>query len=301
MSNDTQEKARFVEDLRKIVCSTAPAQPFHERVGDGYIDHLIDTFGKITGHEFTQEQRDLLTDGVCALMEINDKRDLSDSNLIKNNIDLFIGNVEQALQTTLGRKNQRLLTRALLRLIADGRREAGEVERPHKTPPRKAFQDEARRSAATGQPNQAPGDEKLPSDVKAAIADAIDKVMAGAPQEQTSENLLRQIEQALLRNGNAAARTNGNESRNTAQKQMGQMFGFDARTGGEDFPMQMYGWLPVPIMFVKNPAIAFAQMAGPSSDMFDAISNGNELARALRSTPLWQKLDDELKAEIQRL
>lgn len=124
MSSDEEERAQFVRDLQKIVCS--PALPGEADVvkplDPQAVQDLIDTFGKASGHSFTDEQRGLLQAGVEALVQINDSEgSRADLNLIKKNIGLFISNVQQALGIEFSSTDTRLLTRALVRLVGDGR------------------------------------------------------------------------------------------------------------------------------------------------------------------------------------
>lgn len=124
MSADEEERAQFVRDLQKIVCS--PALPGEADVvkplDPQAVQDLIDTFGKASGHSFTDAQRGLLQAGVEALVQINDSEgSRADLNLIKKNIGLFIGNVQQVLGIEFSSTDTRLLTRALVRLVGDGR------------------------------------------------------------------------------------------------------------------------------------------------------------------------------------
>jgi trimeric autotransporter adhesin len=122
MSSNAEDRAKFIADLQKIVCSPARDSQVSEAPDfEQSMTHLIDTFGSVTGHQFTTEQRGLLAAGVRALVQINDspanRRDLT---LIKNNINLFLDNVEQVLQARFDTNQRRLLTRALVRLVGDG-------------------------------------------------------------------------------------------------------------------------------------------------------------------------------------
>ncbi|KAB8051903.1 hypothetical protein GCN74_26235 [Janthinobacterium sp. FT14W] len=124
MSADAEERAQFVRDLQKIVCS--PALPGEAEVvkplDPQAVQDLIDTFGKASGHSFTDAQRGLLQAGVEALVQINDSEaSRSDLGLIKKNIGMFIGNVQQVLGIEFSSTDTRLLTRALVRLVGDGR------------------------------------------------------------------------------------------------------------------------------------------------------------------------------------
>jgi hypothetical protein len=123
MSADEEERAQFVRDLQKIVCS--PALPGEAEVvkplDPQAVQDLIDTFGKASGHSFTDEQRGLLQAGVEALVQINDSEaSRADLGLIKKNIGMFIGNVQQVLGIEFSSTDTRLLTRALVRLVGDG-------------------------------------------------------------------------------------------------------------------------------------------------------------------------------------
>ncbi|MCC7697918.1 hypothetical protein [Janthinobacterium sp. EB271-G4-7A] len=127
MSADEEERAQFVRDLQKIVCS--PALPGEAEVvkplDPQAVQDLIDTFGKASGHSFTDEQRGLLQAGVEALVQINDSEaSRADLGLIKKNIGMFIGNVQQVLGIEFSSTDTRLLTRALVRLVGDGRQNA---------------------------------------------------------------------------------------------------------------------------------------------------------------------------------
>lgn len=122
MSSNADDRAAFVRDLQKIVCApSASGQLSAQPVTEQTILDLVNTFGKISGHVFTSEQTGLLIAGVNALIQINDSPDnRNDLNLIKKNIDLFIDNMQQVLQTPFSSQDQRLLTRALTRLVGDG-------------------------------------------------------------------------------------------------------------------------------------------------------------------------------------
>lgn len=122
MSSKPEERGQFIRDLQKIVCGPgstvqASTQPGFEQD----VQALIDTFGSVTAHVFNPPQRGLLAAGVKALVQINDSpANRHDLNLIKNNINLFLDNVQQVLQLQFGNNERRLLTRALVRLVGDG-------------------------------------------------------------------------------------------------------------------------------------------------------------------------------------
>ncbi|SFB76566.1 hypothetical protein [Collimonas sp. OK412] len=122
MSSNPSDREQFIRDLQKIVC--APGLPAQASTLPGFgqsLEDLIDTFGKVTAHDFSPAQRGLLAAGVRALVQINDNQaNRRDLNLIKNNINLFLDNVQQVLQLQFGANEQRLLTRALVRLVGDG-------------------------------------------------------------------------------------------------------------------------------------------------------------------------------------
>jgi hypothetical protein len=122
MSSNPSDREQFIRDLQKIVC--APGLPAQASTLPGFgqsLEDLIDTFGKVTAHDFSPAQRGLLAAGVRALVQINDNQaNRRDLNLIKNNINLFLDNVQQVLQLQFGANERRLLTRALVRLVGDG-------------------------------------------------------------------------------------------------------------------------------------------------------------------------------------
>lgn len=122
MSASPDDRAAFIKDLQNIVCSAAPpGQVPDNAVDPRHIQDLIDTFGRVTGHSFTAQQRELLASGVQALVRINDNdENRHDLNLIKNNINHFLEAVGQAIGKAFGANERRLLTRALVRLVGDG-------------------------------------------------------------------------------------------------------------------------------------------------------------------------------------
>ncbi|MGV2287310.1 hypothetical protein AAHK20_01230 [Trinickia sp. YCB016] len=125
MSANADDRQRFMQELGKIVCSpqAAPNSSTSPEFAAN-VQSLIDVFERATGggaRQFTPEQRGLLAAGVRALVQINDNDDnRHDLPLIRNNIDLFIDNVQQVLQTQFDTNQRRLLTRALVRLVGDG-------------------------------------------------------------------------------------------------------------------------------------------------------------------------------------
>ena len=122
MSSKPEDRGQFIRDLQKIVCGPgATAQASMQPGFEQDVQALIDTFGSVTAHVFSESQRGLLAAGVKALVQINDSpANRHDLNLIKNNINLFLDNVQQVLQTEFGSNERRLLTRALVRLVGDG-------------------------------------------------------------------------------------------------------------------------------------------------------------------------------------
>lgn len=123
MSSDPQNRAQFMQSLQKIVCSpAAPPQLSNTPAFEADLKQLADAFAKATGSNFTELQRGLLEAGIRALVQINDSdANRHDLSLIKNNIDLFIDNVQQILQLQPSSGDRRLLTRALVRIVGDGR------------------------------------------------------------------------------------------------------------------------------------------------------------------------------------
>jgi len=121
MSPENDARQRFMHALAQIVC--APAEPRSSESPEfaGNVQSLIDVFARVTGKDFTAEQRALLATGVRALVQINDNdANRHDLVLIKSNVDLFIDNVQQVLGTQFDSSQRRLLTRALVRLVGDG-------------------------------------------------------------------------------------------------------------------------------------------------------------------------------------
>ena len=131
------ERQQFVQELQKIVCSTAPngdvvAKPLDEQS----VQDLIDTTSKLTGHQFTPEQETVLGDGIKALVQINE----SDANrnnlsLIKKNVDMFIDSLQQSLDMQFSTDDRRSLLRGLVTLVGDGRTRPEVAMTPPITPP----------------------------------------------------------------------------------------------------------------------------------------------------------------------
>jgi trimeric autotransporter adhesin len=125
MSPDQSLRAAFISDLQKIVCTpdaAGQAQAQQVQDHDQDIQNLIDSFGAASGKTFSAEQRALLDAGVKSLVQINDNEQTrNDLNLIKNNIGVFINSIEQATGITIDASARRVLTRALMRLVGDGR------------------------------------------------------------------------------------------------------------------------------------------------------------------------------------
>ncbi|KVH81830.1 hypothetical protein WL40_04945 [Burkholderia ubonensis] len=122
MSGDEADRQSFVNELARIVCSpeAAPRTSTSPEFAAN-VERLVDTFARVTGRTFTPAERELLAAGVRALVEINDSdANRHDLNLIRNHINLFIDNVEQAMQMKIDNGQRRLLTRALVRLVGDG-------------------------------------------------------------------------------------------------------------------------------------------------------------------------------------
>jgi hypothetical protein len=113
--HDPDTYAELRQALLPVFCSGS--LPAHG-VDDSVIQELIDTFGRVTGHCFDLDKRQLLAKGVLALLHINDNdATRHDLNLIKNNVDLFLDNLQKALDQTLGAGNRRMLTRALVSVV----------------------------------------------------------------------------------------------------------------------------------------------------------------------------------------
>ncbi|QDQ27993.1 hypothetical protein FNU76_17485 [Chitinimonas arctica] len=125
MHSDPQARAAFVQDLQRIVCRAAPpGLRADNRVEAAHVADLVATFGRVTGRTLSPEQAAGLTLGIHALIAINDnERNRADLELIRGNIDLFLDHLQQALQQPLGQSQRRLLTRALVRLVGNGRQE----------------------------------------------------------------------------------------------------------------------------------------------------------------------------------
>ncbi|MES2040410.1 MAG: hypothetical protein V4495_21530 [Pseudomonadota bacterium] len=131
------ERQQFVQELQKIVCSTAPngdvvAKPLDEQS----VQDLIDTTSKLTGHQFTPEQEAVLGEGIKALVQINES-DASRNNLslIKKNVDLFIDSLQQSLDMQFSSDDRRSLLRGLVTLVGDGRTRPEVAMTPPITPP----------------------------------------------------------------------------------------------------------------------------------------------------------------------
>lgn len=122
MSSNPQDRARFVAQLGKIVCAPGAGERTSTSPGfEANLAALIDVFEQSVGRTFAPGERGLLADGVRALVRINDNEaSRQDLNLIRNNIDLFIDNVQQAMHVPIDANQRRILTRALVRLVGDG-------------------------------------------------------------------------------------------------------------------------------------------------------------------------------------
>lgn len=131
------ERQQFVQELQKIVCSTAPngdvvAKPLDEQS----VQDLIDTTSKLTGHQFTPDQEAALGAGIKALVQINE----SDANrnnlsLIKKNVDMFIDSLQHSLDMQFSTEDRRSLLRGLVTLVGDGRTRPEVAMTPPITPP----------------------------------------------------------------------------------------------------------------------------------------------------------------------
>ncbi|MFZ3003995.1 MAG: hypothetical protein WA071_27020 [Undibacterium umbellatum] len=131
------ERQQFVQELQKIVCSTAPngdvvAKPLDEQS----VQDLIYTTSKLTGHQFTPDQEAALGAGIKALVQINE----SDANrnnlsLIKKNVDMFIDSLQQSLDMQFSTEDRRSLLRGLVTLVGDGRTRPEVAMTPPITPP----------------------------------------------------------------------------------------------------------------------------------------------------------------------
>lgn len=127
MSPDAGDRQTFVDQLQKIVCSAQPpGTPVDNSVEDGDLDALIATFAKTTGKTFDDAQKKMLEDGVRALVAINATPDSRrDLGLIDKNIQTFLGNMETVLGQPFTTRQNRVLRKALSRLVGDGTQEAG--------------------------------------------------------------------------------------------------------------------------------------------------------------------------------
>lgn len=115
-------RAAFIHDLQMIVCRAQPpgTEP-DNRLNDDDVRALIDTLGRVTGHQFTPEEHAMVDAGVRALVEINaNDRNRRDLDLIKSNIGFFLDSMETAMGRSFDTRQRRLLTRALVRLVGDG-------------------------------------------------------------------------------------------------------------------------------------------------------------------------------------
>jgi hypothetical protein len=122
ITEDTQARTRFVQDLQKIVCSPRlPNQPAQKELSAQDVQALITTFGEVTEHNFDHAQQALLDMGIRALVQINDNAENRNNlSLIQRNIGLFLDNMQLVLKRDFGSAQRRLLTRALVRIVGDG-------------------------------------------------------------------------------------------------------------------------------------------------------------------------------------
>lgn len=123
MRPDQEQRARFIADLQKIVCRAhLPGQSTYQALRTEDLQALLATFGQVTEHDFNPDQQNLLAAGVRALVEINaNEENRNDLVLIQRNIMLFLDNVQLVLQRQFSSGQRRLLMRALVRLVGDGR------------------------------------------------------------------------------------------------------------------------------------------------------------------------------------
>lgn len=123
------ERGMFVADLQAIVCRASLDGTAAQDVLPAKLDALTSTFARLTGHDFSAHQRQLLQNGIRALVAINETAQTrQDLGLIQRNITFFIDSVETSLGRKIDDRNRRLLTRALVRLVGDGAAPAEAVQ-----------------------------------------------------------------------------------------------------------------------------------------------------------------------------
>ncbi|MBY0573194.1 MAG: hypothetical protein K2P84_05900, partial [Undibacterium sp.] len=226
MSDSPVQRGKFVSDLQKIVCAASPAGGVQKQeLEDQNIQDLIATFATATGHVFDAKQQALLADGVRALVQINDSDESrNDLVLIKKNIDTFLQNMQLALPATFSKSEQRLLTRALSRIVGDGRQ--GESislatptftaainnpttsSDPAPTTPVTPIESNANQNSSV--PNEPSSiavqlrqkiessiGSVVNSDVKPALTQIVETALQGGSVKQASSDLLQKIEHLL--------------------------------------------------------------------------------------------------------
>lgn len=98
-------------DATQPVASSAP--PTTQDVAS-----FIDALGNTTGRTFTPEQQALISGAAANLLQVaaqDSSRD--DPQLIQNNVELFLDDLQQVLDTSFSSDQRRLLTAALVRMI----------------------------------------------------------------------------------------------------------------------------------------------------------------------------------------
>ncbi|XQM27021.1 hypothetical protein ACNSZF_11875 [Burkholderia gladioli] len=122
MNPDDAARQRFTDELAKIVCAPGAA-PVHT-TSEGFqasVATLVDAFAQAIGRSLDGGERSLMADGIAALVRINDTAEnRHDLNLIRQNIELFLDNVQKVVNTQFDTGQRRMLTRALVRLVGDG-------------------------------------------------------------------------------------------------------------------------------------------------------------------------------------
>ncbi|MBI3284910.1 MAG: hypothetical protein HYZ65_08695 [Burkholderiales bacterium] len=203
MSDSEEDRSRFIQDLQKIVCSpSASGQVVAKQVEQQHIQDLVNTFGKASGHVFTPEQSGLLAAGVHALVQINDNEaNRNDLNLIKKNIGMFIDNVQQVLQTQFSSSDQRLLTRALMRLVGDGRQGPDTAANASAAPAAAANAAPATTADTVaeriGQHLENALGDTLQTEAKPALAQLVHDALQASPVASSAATLLQDVEKIL--------------------------------------------------------------------------------------------------------
>ncbi len=122
MNPDDAARQRFTDELAKIVCAPGTA-PVHT-TSEGFqasVATLVDAFAQAIGRSLDGGERSLMADGIAALVRINDTAEnRHDLNLIRQNIELFLDNVQKVVNMQFDTGQRRMLTRALVRLVGDG-------------------------------------------------------------------------------------------------------------------------------------------------------------------------------------